>query len=618
MSFFYKEEEWVEDNPVEKDDEYVEIFGKSKGHPIRTFFKLYKKNYWRFLLAGFLFVLKNSPVWVLPVVTSNIINIATSPSQHTTPEIIINIAVIILLILFNFPLNYLFNVCQSTAIRAVEAHLRSSLVRKLQQLSITYHKETESGRLQSKIIRDVEAIQSLSSQIFTNLLTIVLNVFVALAVTVTRSLIVFVFFLITVPIAGAAIGIFRRGIRRSNREFRKQMEETSTRVVEMVDLIPVTRAHALENEEIKKMGGYLNGVAFRGFKLDIIHANFGAISWCMFQTFQVICLAFTGYMAYLGNISVGEIAMYQSYFTTIVNQVAALIMMLPNMAKGVESINSIGEVLLSDDVEDYHGKKKLETIRGDFDFKNVTFHYDDDAKEILYKFNLQVNAGETIALVGESGAGKTTILNLLIGFINPVSGDIYLDGNNLKDLNLRSYRDFISVVPQNTILFSGSIRDNITYGMPDVTEEQIWSAIQSANLEQFIRELPDGLDTMIGENGGKLSGGQRQRLAIARALVRDPKIIIFDEATSALDSTSEHEIQKAIENMADTRTTFIVAHRLSTIRNADKIAVIGNGGCTEFGTYDELMAQKGEFYHMRKLQTDESNMKLEAANPVSL
>ena len=372
----------------------------------------------------------------------------------------------------------------------------------------------------------------------------------------------------------------------------------------MVDLIPVTRAHALENEEIKKMGGYLNGVAFRGFKLDIIHANFGAISWCMFQTFQVICLAFTGYMAYLGNISVGEIAMYQSYFTTIVNQVAALIMMLPNMAKGVESINSIGEVLLSDDVEDYHGKKKLETIRGDFDFKNVTFHYDDDAKEILYKFNLQVNAGETIALVGESGAGKTTILNLLIGFINPVSGDIYLDGNNLKDLNLRSYRDFISVVPQNTILFSGSIRDNITYGMPDVTEEQIRSAIQSANLEQFIRELPDGLDTMIGENGGKLSGGQRQRLAIARALVRDPKIIIFDEATSALDSTSEHEIQKAIENMADTRTTFIVAHRLSTIRNADKIAVIGNGGCTEFGTYDELMAQKGEFYHMRKLQTD--------------
>ena len=603
MGFFYKEEEWVEDNPVEKEDEYVEIFGKSKGHPIRTFFRLYKGAYWRFLLAGFLFVLKNSPIWVLPIVTGNIINIATKPTIHSSGEIAVNIAIIITLIAFNIPLNYLFNVCQSTATRAVEAHLRSSLVRKLQQLSISYHKENESGRLQSKIIRDVEAIQQLSSQIFGNMLTITLNIVVALIVTVSKSLIVFFFFVITVPIAGALIGIFRKGIRRTNREFRKQMEETSTKVVEMVELIPVTRAHALENEEIKKMGSFLNGVAHKGYKLDIMHANFGAVSWCMFQAFQIVCLAFTGYMAYRNVISVGEIATYQSYFTTIVNQVAAIIMILPNMARGTESITSIGEILLSDDVEQYAGKKKLEKIIGNFDFKNVSFHYD-ESKEVLYRFNLSVKSGETVALVGESGAGKTTILNLLIGFIKPVEGHIYLDGYDLNDINLRSYRDFVAVVPQNTILFSGSIRDNITYGMPDITEEQLMKAIKSANLSDFIEELPEGLDTMIGENGGKLSGGQRQRLAIARALVRDPKVIIFDEATSALDSTSEKQIQTAIENMASTRTTFIVAHRLSTIRNADKIAVIGNGGCTEFGTYDELMELKGEFYHMRKLQTD--------------
>lgn len=603
MGFFYKEEEWVEDNPVEKEDEYIEIFGKSKGHPIRTFFRLYKGTYWRFILAGFIFVLKNSPVWVLPIVTGNIINIATKPAAHSSGEIAINIAIVITLIAFNIPLNYLFNVCQSTATHAVEAHLRSSLVRKLQQLSISYHKENESGRLQSKIIRDVESIQQLSFQIFGNMLTITLNIIVALVVTVSKSLIVFFFFVVTVPIAGALIGMFRKGIRKTNREFRKQMEETSTKVVEMVELIPVTRAHALENEEIKKMGNFLNGVAHKGYKLDIMHANFGAVSWCMFQAFQIICLAFTGYMAYRKVISVGEIATYQSYFTTIVNQVAAIIMILPNMARGTEAITSIGEILLSDDVEQYKGKKKLTNITGDFDFKNVSFHYD-DSKEILYRFNLSVKSGETVALVGESGAGKTTILNLLIGFIKPVSGHIYLDGNDLNDINLRSYRDFIAVVPQNTILFSGSIRDNITYGMPDVTEAQLWDAIKSANLLDFVNELPSGLDTMIGENGGKLSGGQRQRLAIARALVRNPKVIIFDEATSALDSTSEKQIQTAIENMASTRTTFIVAHRLSTIRNADKIAVIGNGGCTEFGTYDELMKKQGEFYHMRKLQTD--------------
>lgn len=603
MGFFYKEEEWVEDNPVEKEDEYVEIFGKSKGHPIRTFFRLYKGTYWRFFLAGFLFVLKNSPVWVLPIVTGNIINIATRPSAHSSGEIALNIAVVITLITFNIPLNYLFNVCQSTATRAVEAHLRSSLVRKLQQLSISYHKENESGRLQSKIIRDVEAIQQLSSQIFGNMLTITLNIIVALIVTVSKSMVVFFFFVVTVPIAGVLIGMFRKGIRKTNREFRKQMEETSTKVVEMVELIPVTRAHALENEEIKKMGSFLNGVAHKGYKLDIMHANFGAVSWCMFQAFQIVCLAFTGYMAYRNIISVGEIATYQSYFTTIVNQVAAIIMILPNMARGTESITSIGEILLSDDVEQYTGKKKLEKITGNFDFQDVSFHYD-ESKEILYRFNLSVKSGETVALVGESGAGKTTILNLLIGFIKPVGGHIYLDGNDLNDINLRSYRDFVAVVPQNTILFSGSIRDNITYGMPDVTEGQLMEAIKSANLLDFVNELPEGLDTMIGENGGKLSGGQRQRLAIARALVRNPKVIIFDEATSALDSTSEKQIQTAIENMANTRTTFIVAHRLSTIRNADKIAVIGNGGCTEFGTYDELMEMKGEFYHMRKLQTD--------------
>lgn len=269
MGFFYKEEEWVEDNPVEKEDEYVEIFDKSKGHPIRTFFRLYKGTYWRFFLAGFLFVLKNSPVWVLPIVTGNIINIATNAAAHSSMEITVNIAVIIGLIAFNFPLNYLFNVCQSTATRAVEAHLRSSLVRKLQQLSISYHKENESGRLQSKIIRDVESVQQLSSQIFTNMLTITLNIVVALIVTVSKSLVVFFFFVVTVPIAGALIGIFRKGIRKTNREFRKQMEETSTKVVEMVELIPVTRAHALENEEIKKR---LKVIKITARKIEVFHS----------------------------------------------------------------------------------------------------------------------------------------------------------------------------------------------------------------------------------------------------------------------------------------------------------------------------------------------------------
>ena len=194
------------------------------------------------------------------------------------------------------------------------------------------------------------------------------------------------------------------------------------------------------------------------------------------------------------------------------------------------------------------------------------------------------------------------MLNLVIGFNHPTEGQVLLDGRDLEELDLHSYRKFIAVVPQTSILFSGSIRDNVTYGMTGVTEERLWAAIEAAHLGDVVRHLPEGLDTQVGEHGSKLSGGQRQRVAIARAIIRDPKVIIFDEATSALDTVSEKEIQHAIDNLTRDRTTFIVAHRLSTIMDADKIAVMANGRCVEYGTYEELMAKQGEFYKMKQAQ----------------
>ena len=218
--------------------------------------------------------------------------------------------------------------------------------------------------------------------------------------------------------------------------------------------------------------------------------------------------------------------------------------------------------------------------------------------------NFKIHPGETVAFVGESGAGKTTILNLIIGFMQPDSGEIDIDGHNLNDINLRSYRKHIAVVPQNSILFSGTIKENITYGIKIVDENKLREVIKAANLTEFIDGLPKGVDSEVGEHGGGISGGQRQRISIARALMRDPKVIVLDEATSALDSISEREIQKALDNLKSERTTFIVAHRLSTIRNADKIAVISEGKVTEYGTYNELMEAKGEFYELRKLQVE--------------
>lgn len=583
------------------EESFINCYGNNKHKPLRILTGLYKGHYHKFILSGIFFALKHACVWVLPIVTANIINIAMDKKKSGMNGIALNIGIILILVIINLPMNYLYTKNRSKAVRYVEAGLRGAMVRKLQQLSITYHKEMQSGRLQSKIMRDVEAIETLSQQLFLNMLNIALNLIVALSVTISKSWVVFLFFLVSGPIAGTTVVAFKAKIKKTNSEFRKEMEETSARVMEMVELIPVTRAHALEHEEIVKMEEQLNLVAEKGYRLDIVQANFGAVSWVIFQIFQVLCLGFTGYLALKGNILVGDITLYQVYFATVVNQVSSFINLLPVISKGLESVNSVGEVLLSNDIENDKGKKILAKVNGEFEFKDVEFAYD-DVKPVLTGLNLKVKSGETIALVGESGAGKTTILNLVIGFMKANRGTILIDGHDINDINLRSYRRHLAVVPQNSILFSGTIRDNITYGMPSVSDKQLREVLAAANLTSFIASLPNGLDTLVGEHGATLSGGQRQRISIARALIRDPKVIVLDEATSALDSISEKEIQNALVNLTKDRTTFIVAHRLSTIRNADKIAVMNAGVIREYGTFEELMALKGEFYQMRQLQ----------------
>lgn len=582
---------------------FIECYRKHQGHPMQILLGLYKGNYHKFFLAVVFFVIKHAPVWVLPIVTANIINDITSGSPETYQNILIQAVIMVALVAMNVPMNYMYTRYKSLATRYAETGLRKALVRKLQQLSISYHKETQSGRLQSKIMRDVEAVETLSTQMFLSILSIALNIGIALMVTVNKSMVVFIFFLLTTPIAAATMVFFRNVMKKRNTEFRKEMEETSARVMEMVELIPVTRAHALEEEEVQKMSGQLFAVAEKGYRLDVIQALFGSVGWAIFQVFQVICLGFTGFLAIKGTVMPGDITLYQSYFATIVSQVSSLMSLIPTIAKGIESVNSIGEVLLEEDIEHNEGKEVLDDIEGEFDFKNVMFRYNNIDRPVLHELNLHVDKGETIALVGESGAGKSTILNLVIGFNLANKGEVLVDGHDMNKIDLRSYRKHIAVVPQTSILFSGTIRDNIIYGTENVDDATLDEVVKAANLTDLIESLPDGLDTMVGEHGGKLSGGQRQRISIARALIRNPKVIVLDEATSALDSISEKLIQEALNNLTKDRTTFIVAHRLSTIKDADRIAVIADGHCVEYGTYDELMELKGEFYQMKKIQS---------------
>jgi ATP-binding cassette, subfamily B, bacterial len=586
----------VEDSLVQQ------IYQKNQKNSFKVLIGLYKGNYVRIFYSAVFFMIKHIPAWVMPITIANVINAATGDSGNGIRTIYLNAIVMIFLVLQNILTNYYHTKLHSYAIRSVESGLRASLIKKLQELSIPYQKEIQSGRLQSKIMRDVEAVQTLSSQVFVSSLNIFVNLIVALGITLYNSPIVFLFFLLTVPISALIIVIFRKKIKTSNSEFRQEMEETSARVIEMIELVPIARAHALEKQEVQRLNHRFQQILSKGFHLDIIQSLFGSVSWASFQIFQIICLVFTGILAFQGSITPGEVVMYQTYFTTVVNSVSSMITLIPTIAKGLESVNSIGEILTAGEVEDHENKSKVKQVKGTFSLQHVSYRYPQSHHNILEDIHLEVKQGETIAFVGESGSGKSTILNLLIGFIQPTDGKIYLDGIDMSTIDLRSYRHHLAVVPQNTILFSGTIHQNITYGMPSVSEEDLKKVLLAANLWNVVQKLPDGLQTKIGEHGDKLSGGQRQRISIARALIRNPKVIILDEATSALDSHSEKKIQEALHTLCKGRTTFIVAHRLSTIRNADKIAVIENGRCVEFGTYDELMQTKGKFFELKQLQ----------------
>lgn len=570
--------------------------------PLRFLLSVYRGNFVNLAVSILFLLVKSLPVYVLPIVTANVINIATNPDRHPVSALWINFAVVLVVILQNIPTHTAYVSFLSRAIRHVEAGLRSALVRKLQQLSINSHRELPSGTLQSKVLRDVEAIEMMSKQIMIAFVPAILNIVIAFAITLNSSWFVSLFFVLTVPMSVLLVSVFRRRIRSTNKEFRKEIEQMSSRVSEMVDMIPVTKAHGLEKVEIARIDSTLRSIQGKGRRLDIVEAYFGASNWVSFQVFQVLCLLFTAYLAYMGRIPVGDVVMYQGFFGMILTSVTGLINIYPQIAKGFESVHSIREVLVSTDVEDHNGKMKLADIRGEFSFQDVEYAYPGSEHHVLEHVTLDVKAGECIAFVGASGAGKSTVLNMVIGFLHPTAGRVLMDGHDMRELNLRSYRKRLAVVPQTNILFSGTIRDNITYGLKDITEERIAKVVEMANLSDFIGQLPNGLDTNVGEHGGKLSGGQRQRIAIARAMIRDPKIIILDEATSALDNESEFHVQKAMRELIKGRTTFIVAHRLSTIRDADRIVVMKQGRIAEVGTFDELMARKGEFYHLKQLQ----------------
>ncbi|WP_433085458.1 ABC transporter ATP-binding protein [Dactylosporangium sp. CA-052675] len=571
--------------------------------PVRTTMRLLAPGKWRLLLATLAFAVKDSPIWLLPLLTANIIDVVV---QHRPiAQLWLNAAVLAVILLQNIPMHMLWVRQMSLIVRHLGTDLRSELAGRLQQLSIAFHARAGGSLLQTKLVRDVENVELMLQQVAASGTSAILTLLGALTLTAMRVPQFVPLFLLVVPCTAALVAMVRRRSGARNAEFRRRVEELSARVDEMAHLMPITRAHALEQEAVHRLRGTVEDVRTAGLRLDMVNGRFGAMSWVTYQLLGAACLVGAGWAAWTGvaPVSAGDVVLLSTYFAVLTSSVIGLFGLAPIVTKGLESIRSIGEVLCAPDLERNEGKERVGAVRGEIVLEGVGYRYPESGGPALTGIDLAVAAGETIAFVGPSGSGKSTMLNLLIGFIRPSEGRVRLDGRDMEEIDLRTYRRFVSVVPQEPVLFDGTIWENVTYGRRDLDERTVTRALRDANALGFVEDLPHGWDTMVGERGALLSGGQRQRLAIARALVRDPRVLLLDEATSALDSESEALVQEALARLMRGRTTFVVAHRLATIRNADRIAVLAGGRLAELGTHADLLARGGLFARLHGLQS---------------
>ena len=591
-------------------DETITKSGKKKGF----FGKLLRMNYKRIILATLIYFLQALPVWFVPLLTADIINVVTaalSTGVGATAEVwrrlIIDSVLIIVLLVQNCPSSILRNFVVSKMVRRQSAGIKSAVVRKLQSLSITYHKDMQSGKVQAKFLKDTEAVDSLFNIVIGGIIPTIISIIVSLVIAISKNWIVAIFFAMLVPCNILLTSVFRKKMGKIYKDYRVKTEDLSNKMNTMLEMMPVTKAHGLEEKEISSFNKTISRLASSGINLDKTNARFGMWTWVIPAIMSSTCLIVCAIFALHGMISVGDIVLYQSLFSSVTGSVMAIISYIPSIASGADAVSSISEIMNTNDIEVHLSSGYIPRINGDIEFKNLSYKYPNTEQYVVSDLNLKVKSGECIAVVGSSGSGKSTMMNLIIGFLMPDKGDLIIDGKSIRDVNLSEYRHNISVVSQNNILFDGTIKDNITYGLDFYSDEQLEKAIEMANLKDFISELPNGVNTRVGEHGAKLSGGQKQRITIARALIRNPRLLILDEATSALDNISEYHVQKAIASSIKGRTTFIVAHRLSTIRNADRIVVMEQGKAVEIGTYDELMAKQGKFFELKAL--NEMNLK---------
>jgi ATP-binding cassette, subfamily B, putative efflux pump len=481
--------------------------------------------------------------------------------------------------------------------------IRDKLFDHIQKLSFKYYSNTKTGEVISRVINDVEQTKTFVVTGLMNLWLDMATIVIVIGIMFTMNVKLTIISLVLFPLYAISVRYFFGKLRTLTKTRSQALAEVQSYLHERVQGMPVVKSFAIEDHEQTQFSRQNSNFLDKA----LAHTRWNAKSFSAVNTITDIApLVVIGYSALQvinGQLTIGTMIAFISYIDRLYNPLRRMVNSSTTLTQSIASMDRVFEFIDEKyDIEDGPDALSCDKVQGNIKFNHVSFSYHENDDLVLKNINLDVKKGETIALVGMSGGGKSSMVSLVPRFYDVTSGAILLDGVDIRDFKVRSLRDKIGMVFQDNILFSDSVRENILLGKPNATEEEVIEAAKAANAHDFIMNLPNGYDTKVGERGVKLSGGQKQRIAIARVFLKNPPILILDEATSALDLESEHLIQESFERLAKDRTTFIVAHRLSTITHAHRIVLIEHGEIIEIGSHEELMAKQGGYYRLFQVQ----------------
>lgn len=576
-------------------EEFMDSVKNSKAGVLRrlaAYYKPYQRVFWTDMFFAFV---SAAAALVIPLVVRYVTSTITVMEVTEAQSMILKLGILMLILVFvqwysNYYISYYGHVMGAK----IEYDMRAEIFDHYQKMSFSFYDEQKVGQLMSRVTSDLFDITELLHHGPENIAISFIKIIGAFLIlmSINRYLVIAAFALIPFMLIFAYV--YNKKMKRAYRKNREKIAEINSQIEDNLSGIRVVKSFAneeLENEKFKSGNdGFLAAKKNSYHYMGHYHSGLTAFTTLI----HVMVIFFGGFMVTKGIVNVTDMVTFLLYINVFTDPVRTLIDFTEQFQNGYSGYERFIQMLdIMPDIQDAEDAQKLEQVKGNICFEDVCFRYSKENDAVLQRINLNVPAGEYVALVGPSGIGKSTLCSLIPRFYEVTGGRITIDGKDIRKLQLKSLRDNIGMVQQDVYLFAGSVYDNIAYGKPGASREEVIEAAQNANAHAFIMELPQGYDTDIGQRGIKLSGGQKQRLSIARVFLKNPPILIFDEATSTLDNESEKVVQESLEKLAANRTTFVIAHRLTTIRNAEQILVLTEQGIEEQGTHDELMAKKG-------------------------